>query len=61
MISGFGCNTLSHLGLANVNTEKNVISSLLYTFLSSTQGLNGNEALCCSVLIGMKPGPVTGQ
>ena len=35
----FGCNTLAQLGLANVNTEKNVISFLLYTFLSSTLGL----------------------
>ena len=49
------CNTLSHEGFANVNTEKNVLSSLLYTFLNSTPGLNGNEALCCSVLMGMKP------
>ena len=39
-----GCNTLSHSGLANANTEKNVISSLLYAFLSSTPSLNGNEA-----------------
>ena len=39
--SGEVCNTLSHEGLANVNTEKNVISSLSYTFLSSTLGLNG--------------------
>ena len=53
--SGEGCYTLSHEGLAKVNTEKNVISSLLYTFLSNTQGLNGNEALCCRVLMGMKP------
>ena len=28
-----GCNTLSHEGLANVNTEKNVISSLFNTCL----------------------------
>ena len=53
--SGLGCNTLSHEGLANVATEKNVILSLLYTFFSSTLGLNGNEALCCCVLMGMKP------
>ena len=39
--------------LTNVNTEKNVLSSLLYTVLSSTPGLN--EALCCRVLMGMKP------
>ena len=48
------CNTLSQLGLANVNTENNVLSSLLYTFLSRTPGLNGNEALCCCILMGMK-------
>ena len=30
--SGECCNTLSHEGLANVNTEKNVISSLLSPF-----------------------------
>ena len=59
MISSLGFNTLLHLGLANVNTENNVISSLLYTFLSSTPGLNGNEALFCSVLMVMKPRPVT--
>ena len=53
--SGGGCNTLSHEGLANVNTEKNVISLLLYTFLSSTPGFNGNEAHCYHVLMGMKP------
>ena len=41
--------------LANVNTEINVISSLVYTILSSTPGLNGNESLCCCVLMGMKP------
>ena len=49
------CNTLSHSGLANVNIEKNVVSPLLYTFLSSTPGLNGNEAICCHVLMGIKP------
>ena len=43
------------LGLSSVHTEKNVISSLSYTFLSSTKGLNDNEALCCCVLMGMKP------
>ena len=53
--SGEGCNTLSHKGLANVNMEKNVTSSLLHTLMCSTPGLNGNEALCCRVLIGMKP------
>ena len=53
--SSEGCNTLSHSDLANVNMEKSVILSLLYTFLSSTLGLNGNEALCCRVLMGMKP------
>ena len=53
--SGEGCNTLSHEGLANVNTEKDILSSLLYTFISSTLGLNGNEALCCLVLMEMKP------
>ena len=37
------------------HTDENVISPLLYTFLSSTPGLNGNEALCCHVLMGMKP------
>ena len=42
--SGEGCNTISHGGLANVNTENNVISSLLYTFLSSTPGLNGKPS-----------------
>ena len=52
---GSCCNTLSHSDLANANMEKNVISSLLYTYLSSTLGLNGNEALCCHVLMGMKP------
>ena len=48
LLNGECCNTLSHEGLANVYTEKNVISSLLYTFLSSTSppGLNANEALC---------------
>ena len=50
-----GWNTFTLEGLANVYTEENVISSLLYTFLSSTPGLNGNEALCCHVLMGMKP------
>ena len=30
--SSEGCNTLSHKGLANVNTGTNVISPLLYTF-----------------------------
>ena len=54
--SSEGCNTLSHEGLANVNTENNVLSSLLYTFPFSTPDLNGNEALCCRVLMGMKPG-----
>ena len=53
--SSEGCNTESHEGMANVNMEKNVILSLLYTFLSRTPGLNGNEALCCRVLTGMKP------
>ena len=53
--SGAGCNTLSHEVFTKVNTEKNVISSLLNTFLSSTPGLNGNEALCCRVLMGMMP------
>ena len=47
--------TQYHSGLTNVYTEKDGISSLLYTFLSSTQGLNGNKALCCCVLMGMKP------
>ena len=51
-----GCNTFSHKVLANVNTEKNVLSSLLYTSLSSTPGLNGNEALCCRLLMAMRPG-----
>ena len=55
MGSGEGCNTLSHEGLVKVNTENNVIWSLLYNFLSSAQGLNGNEALCCRVLMGTKP------
>ena len=50
-----GCNTLSHEALANINTENNVILSLFYIFLSSTPGLNDNEALCCHVLMGMKP------
>ena len=49
------CNTLTHECLANVDTENNVILSLLYTFFSSKMGLNGNEALCCCVLMGMKP------
>ena len=35
--------------------EKNVISPLLYSILSSTPGLYGNEALYCRVLMGMKP------
>ena len=47
--------------LANVNTEKNVISSLLYTFLSSTPGLNGNEALCSVYEWEWSPQPVIGQ
>ena len=38
---------LSHSGFASVNTEKNVLLSLLYTILSSTPGLNGSESLCC--------------
>ena len=42
-------------GLAKVNMGKNVILSLLYTFFSSTQGLNDNEVLCLYVLMGMKP------
>ena len=41
--------------LANVNMENNIISALLYTFCSITLGLNGNEALYCRVLMGMKP------
>ena len=28
---------------------------IVNTFLSSTSGLNGNEALCCHVLMGIKP------
>ena len=51
---GEDCNT-SHESLTNVNMEKNLISSLLYTFLSSTLGLNGNEAHYSRVLMGMKP------
>ena len=39
------CNILSHKGLANVNTEKNVLSSLLYTFLSSKLGLKPSTAV----------------
>ena len=35
-------NTLAHEGLTNITTEKNVISSLLYTFLSNIPGLNDN-------------------
>ena len=50
-----GCKTFSHEGLANVNTEKNIISPLLYTFLSSTLDFNGNEALCYCILMGIKP------
>ena len=53
--SGEGCNTLSHEGLANIDMEKNALSSVLCTYLSSTLGLNGNEAPCCRVLMGMKP------
>ena len=53
IIRGSGCITLSHLGLANLNMEKNVLVSL-HTFLSSTPGLNGNEALCCGALMKMK-------
>ena len=47
LASGSGCNSLSHSGLAKVNIirKKNALSSLLYTVLSSTPGLNGNEAL----------------
>ena len=41
--------------LGKFDTENNVLSSLLYTFLSTTPGLNGNEALCYCVLMGMKP------
>ena len=49
-----GCNTLSHGGMANVNTEKNVISvlSLLYTFLSQHNGLKWQQSpllLCLNV------------
>ena len=51
---GEDCNTPFET-LANVNMEKNVISSLFYTFFSSTLGLNGKEALCFRVLMGMKP------
>ena len=47
--SGEGCNTLSHGGFANVNMKKNVIHHCYNTFLSSTPGLNGNEALSCHV------------
>ena len=32
---GEGCNTLSHEGLANMKSEKNVMSSLFYTFFSA--------------------------
>ena len=53
--SGSGYNTLSPSGLVNVNAKIHVISLLLYTFLSSTPGLNGNEALCCRDFMGMKP------
>ena len=35
--------------------KNDVISLLLYNFHSSTLGLNGNEALCCCVLMGKKP------
>ena len=51
------CSSPNWEGLANFNTEKNILSSLLYacTFLSNIPGLNGNEARCCPVLMGMKP------
>ena len=32
-----------------------------YTFLSSTPGLNGNEALSCRGLMGMNPAASVGQ
>ena len=60
--SGWGCNRLSHKGSSKIYTEKNVISSLLYTFLSKRlPGLNGNDTLSCCALMRLKHTPLTGQ
>ena len=44
-----------HTRLGKRKNEKNVILSLLYTFFNRILVLKDKEALCCHVLIGMKP------
>ena len=52
----FGLQHIITFGLGKCEyTENNVKLSLLYTFLSSTSSLSGNEAVCWHILIEMKP------
>ena len=54
MIMGCSPNREALRAAIYYHTRVYVISSLLYTLLSSATGLNGNEAIFCHVVMEMK-------